>query len=90
MTFGHRLTHPTPTDTVHHPCSKHTPFHAFHVSAGAKMVDFAGWEMPILYRGILDEHEQTRKSGSLFDVSHMGVVDVHGGDAAAYFASLPG
>ena len=36
------------------------------------MVDFAGWEMPILYRGIIDEHEQTRKSGSIFDVSHMG------------------
>ena len=51
---------------------KRTPFHDFHVSAGARMVDFAGWEMPIVYRGIIDEHDQTRRSGSIFDVSHMG------------------
>ena len=51
---------------------KRTPFYDFHVSAGARMVDFAGWEMPIVYRGIIDEHEQTRRSGSIFDVSHMG------------------
>ena len=40
---------------------KRTPFYDFHVSAGGKLVDFAGWEMPLLYRGIVDEHEQTRK-----------------------------
>lgn len=51
---------------------KRTPFYDFHVASGAKIVDFAGWEMPILYRSIVDEHEQTRKSGSIFDVSHMG------------------
>src|ERR687895_76572 len=51
---------------------KRTPFHDFHVASGARMVDFAGWEMPILYRGIVEEHEHTRSSGSLFDVSHMG------------------
>ena len=43
---------------------KRTPFYDFHVSAGARMVDFAGWEMPIVYRSIIDEHEQTRRSGS--------------------------
>ncbi len=60
---------------------KRTPFYDFHVSAGARMVDFAGWEMPILYRGIVDEHEQTRKSGSIFDVSHMGRLYFSGPDA---------
>jgi len=64
--------------------SKRTPFYDFHVSAGAKMVDFAGWEMPILYRGIVDEHEQTRKSGSLFDVSHMGRLIFTGKDVVPF------
>lgn len=63
---------------------KRTPFYDFHVGAGAKLVDFAGWEMPLLYRGILDEHEQTRKSGSIFDVSHMGRLTFSGKDAAAF------
>jgi aminomethyltransferase len=58
-----------------------TPLHDFHVSSGAKMVDFAGWEMPIYYRGIIDEHQQTRSSGSLFDVSHMGRLHITGNDA---------
>jgi aminomethyltransferase len=63
---------------------KRTPFYDFHVSSGAKMVEFAGWEMPILYRGIVDEHEQTRKSGSIFDVSHMGRVHFSGKDAITF------
>jgi aminomethyltransferase len=63
---------------------KRTPFYDFHVSAGAKMVEYAGWEMPLLYRGIVDEHEQTRKSGSLFDVSHMGRLSFTGKDAVAF------
>jgi aminomethyltransferase len=63
---------------------KQTPFHSFHVSAGAKMVDFAGWEMPLLYRGIVDEHVQTRTSGSLFDVSHMGRLNFSGKEATAF------
>ncbi|QYK49539.1 MAG: glycine cleavage system aminomethyltransferase GcvT [Phycisphaeraceae bacterium] len=49
-----------------------TPLHDFHVEYGAKMVDFAGWEMPIYYSGIHEEHHQVRSSGGLFDVSHMG------------------
>ena len=48
------------------------------------MVDFAGWEMPIVYRGIIDEHEQTRKSGSIFDVSHMGRLHFTGKEAPAF------
>ena len=63
---------------------KRTPFHDFHVAAGAKLVDFAGWEMPILYRGIVEEHEQTRNSGSLFDVSHMGRLYLTGRDATKF------
>lgn len=51
-----------------------TPLYQFHVDAGAKMVDFAGWEMPIMYAGIHEEHEQVRRSGGMFDVSHMGRV----------------
>lgn len=63
---------------------KRTPFHDFHAAAGAKLVEFAGWEMPILYRGIVDEHEQTRRSGSVFDVSHMGRLYFTGRDATRF------
>ena len=63
---------------------KRTPFYDFHVSAGARLVDFAGWEMPIVYRSIIDEHEQTRKSGSIFDVSHMGRLYFSGPDAQRF------
>lgn len=51
---------------------KRTPFHEFHLSAGARMVEFAGWEMPLVYAGIVEEHNQCRSSGAFFDVSHMG------------------
>lgn len=63
---------------------KRTPFHNFHLAAGAKMVDFAGWDMPLMYRGIGDEHAQTRNSGSMFDVSHMGRVHFSGPDAQTF------
>jgi glycine cleavage system T protein (aminomethyltransferase) len=58
-----------------------TPFYDFHVSAGARMVDFAGWEMPLLYRGIVQEHLHTRQKASLFDISHMGRLRFGGRDA---------
>ena len=48
------------------------------------MVDFAGWEMPLMYRSIVEEHEQTRRSGSIFDVSHMGRLHFTGPEAAAF------
>jgi aminomethyltransferase len=67
---------------------KHTPFYDFHVSAGAKLVDYTGWKMPLLYRGIVDEHEQTRRSGSIFDVSHMGRLQFSGKDAAAFLTRV--
>jgi len=49
-----------------------TPFHAYHLEQGGRMVDFAGWEMPLLYTSILEEHRQVRTSGGFFDVGHMG------------------
>lgn len=67
---------------------KHTPFYDFHVSSGAKMVDFAGWDMPLMYRGIVDEHEQTRRSGSIFDVSHMGRIHFKGKDALPWLQTV--
>ncbi len=65
-----------------------TPFYDFHVRHGAKMVDFAGWEMPIMYRSIIEEHQQVRRSGGLFDVSHMGRVRVSGRHARRFLERL--
>lgn len=61
-----------------------TPFHQFHVDHGAKMVDFAGWEMPLHYGSIIEEHNQVRRSGGLFDVSHMGRLRFAGRDARKF------
>ncbi len=58
-----------------------TPFHAWHLEQGAKMVPFAGWEMPLHYGSILEEHHQVRRSGGIFDVSHMGRLMLVGRDA---------
>jgi aminomethyltransferase len=55
-----------------------TPLHQFHLDHKAHMVDFVGWEMPLYYAGLTQEHHQVRRSGGLFDVSHMGRVKVTG------------
>ena len=60
---------------------KQTPFHPFHLEAGAKMVDFGGWDMPLLYDRIIPEHHAVRQSVGLFDVSHMGEVFIRGSKA---------
>ncbi len=65
-----------------------TPLHARHVQLGAKMVDFSGWDMPIQYTSILKEHEAVRKSVGLFDISHMGTVDVTGLNAFDFVSEL--
>jgi aminomethyltransferase len=57
---------------------RHTPLHALHLERGAKMVPFAGWHMPLQYKGILEEHHAVRKGAGMFDVSHMGEVDFLG------------
>lgn len=55
-----------------------SPLHQFHLDYGGKMVEFAGWELPMSYTGIHDEHLQVRQSGGVFDVSHMGRVRFKG------------
>lgn len=62
---------------------KRTPLHAVHQSAGARLVDFSGWEMPIEYAGIVVEHLAVRSAAGLFDVSHMGEIDIQGREALA-------
>src|SRR6476660_5759283 len=57
---------------------KRTPLYATHVSMGARMVDFGGWEMPVQYTGLVDEHHTVRKAVGLFDVSQMGEIEVRG------------
>ncbi len=67
---------------------RRTPLRDFHAANGARLVDFAGWEMPVQYRSILEEHKAVRNSAGLFDVSHMGEVDVQGPQAAAFLNHL--
>lgn len=62
---------------------RRTPFHEFHRDAGAKLIDFGGWEMPVQYTGILDEHAACRQRVGCFDVSHMGEVRFRGPQALA-------
>jgi aminomethyltransferase len=62
---------------------KKTPLHARHLASGAKMVAFSGWDMPIAYSGIVDEHLAVRTRAGLFDVSHMGEIEIAGTDALA-------
>jgi len=63
---------------------KKTRFNELHKKLGAKMVEFVGWEMPIEYKGIIDEHMAVRTRAGLFDVGHMGEILVSGKDALAY------
>lgn len=62
---------------------KATPLNSVHRTMGAKMVDFGGWDMPVQYSGILDEHNAVRTAVGLFDVSHMGEIEFFGPDAVA-------
>ena len=65
-----------------------TPLYQCHLDAGAKIVDFFGWEMPINYGSQITEHEVVRTDAGMFDVSHMTVVDVSGDDAKAFLQYL--
>jgi aminomethyltransferase len=60
---------------------KKTPLNARHRSLGARMVEFGGWDMPVEYSGIVDEHNAVRTRAGLFDVSHMGEIEIAGRDA---------
>ena len=65
-----------------------TALHSTHRAMGAKMVPFAGWEMPVWYTSVIDEHLATRTAAGLFDVSHMGVYQVEGLQASAFLDSV--
>jgi aminomethyltransferase len=68
--------------------SARTPLYAAHLRAGGRMVPFAGWDMPVQYSGVMDEHRAVRSAAGLFDVSHMGEVRVKGPGAEAFLQSL--
>lgn len=68
--------------------TKQTFLHDKHIALGAKMVDFAGWDMPVQYSSIIEEHKTVRENIGLFDVSHMGEVIVKGKDALPYLNKL--
>jgi len=61
-----------------------TPLNSVHRALGAKMVDFGGWDMPVQYSGIIEEHNAVRRSVGLFDVSHMGEIEIRGPEAGAF------
>jgi len=63
---------------------KRTPLYEEHMKLGAKMVSFGGWEMPLQYTGIVDEHINVRERLGIFDVSHMGEIELRGNDAVAF------
>jgi len=65
-----------------------TPLNSVHRKCGAKMVDFGGWDMPVQYSGILEEHHAVRRAVGLFDVSHMGEIEILGPDAFALTDSV--
>ena len=62
---------------------KKTPLNARHRASGARMVAFGGWDMPVEYSGITEEHMAVRTRAGLFDVSHMGEIEIAGKDALA-------
>jgi len=67
---------------------KQTPLNAAHKALGARMVPFGGWEMPVQYAGVIDEHLAVRERAGLFDVSHMGEIEVRGPEALALVQRL--
>lgn len=74
------MTPPTPL--------RRTPLHNTHVALGARIVPFAGWQMPVQYAGIVEEHHAVRKAAGLFDVSHMGELKIEGSAAEEFVDSL--
>src|SRR5450631_3246302 len=64
------------------PSLRTTPLHSVHCSLNARMVDFGGWDMPVQYSGIIEEHNAVRRAVGIFDVSHMGEIEIRGPEAA--------
>src|SRR5690349_6951435 len=67
---------------------KKTPLHAAHVEAGARLLPFAGWEMPVQYEGVRQEHVAVRTRAGMFDVSHMGEIETAGPRAGEFLRHL--
>jgi len=68
--------------------NKRTPLYDMHIAAGAQMVDFGGWDMPLNYGSQIEEHHQVRKDAGMFDVSHMTIVDIHGDKVRPFLQKL--
>ena len=67
---------------------RRTPLYERHVAAGARLVPFAGWEMPVQYEGVISEHKAVRTDAGVFDVSHMGEIEVEGPKALELLQAL--
>src|SRR3954467_2542599 len=72
-----------PTETL-----RRTPLYDRHQAAGARLVPFAGWDMPVQYEGIRQEHVNVRRSAGLFDVSHMGEIETSGPQAEEFLQRI--
>ncbi|MFS8541913.1 MAG: glycine cleavage system aminomethyltransferase GcvT, partial [Tissierellales bacterium] len=68
--------------------AKKTPLYDEHVKLGGKIIDFAGWALPVQYEGLIKEHEAVRNNAGIFDVSHMGEIVVKGKDAFDFLQYL--
>ncbi|MEW5888417.1 MAG: glycine cleavage system aminomethyltransferase GcvT [Pseudomonadota bacterium] len=68
--------------------ARQTPLYATHAAAGAKLVDFAGWDMPLHYGSQIEEHHQVRRDAGMFDVSHMLIIDLEGADTRPFLRGL--
>ena len=64
---------------------KRTILYPQHVQLGAKIAEFAGWDMPIQYQSVIEEHHAVRTKAGLFDISHMGEIEVSGPDALTFY-----
>jgi glycine hydroxymethyltransferase len=69
---------------------RRTPVYELHRRLGAKIVPFAGWEMPVWYSSVVEEHTAVRQAAGLFDVAHMGVYQAEGPDAAVFLDNVVG
>ena len=67
---------------------RRTPLFDRHVALGARMVPFAGYEMPVQYEGVIEEHKAVRRDAGAFDVSHMGEIHVDGPTAQAFLQEI--
>jgi aminomethyltransferase len=68
--------------------ARRTPLYKLHQELGARLVDFAGWDMPVQYGSQIGEHHAVRRAAGVFDVSHMGVLEVRGGEARTFLRQL--